>query len=187
MTNKLCKTDSKRFVFDISNDISTYDLKHNNLKMTVYICSSPDKSSIQPYIDFMKEHAITDIFNFSNNEENSPYSADDLDEIMVHFIPISDGSYPTLEVLHRFDEIIDEIIKNGNAQIMLHCLAGLGRAPVMLAYLMISRFGYRSRDNRLCVIEEIREGRRSALNKQQIEWITSSKIQKHGSNSCIVC
>lgn len=178
-----------RYSSGVIADVSRFDLENKGSRMTVFICSSPNRTNLSDYIAYMEENDITDIINFSNTESDAAYSKEDAEHTNVnfHFLEMSDGSHPSPEIMEVFDEIIDSLITdNDEPKIMMHCQAGLGRAPVMLGYLMISRFGYRSKSERLQVIEVIRDGRRNALNTRQLSWITTGKIRNR-STSCVIC
>lgn len=178
-----------RYSSGVVADVSRFDLENKGAQMTVFICSSPDQTNLSDYIAYMEENDITDIINFSNTESDAAYSREDAEHTNVkfHFLEMLDGSHPSSEIMVIFDGIIDSLIAtNDEPKIMMHCQAGLGRAPVMLGYLMISRFGYRSKSERLEVIEVIRDGRRNALNTRQINWITTGKISNR-SSSCVIC
>jgi protein-tyrosine phosphatase len=68
--------------------------------------------------------------------------------------------------------------------INIHCQSGLGRAPTIIAYIMVSRCGFKRGDT----IEHIRKRRKRSLNHRQIEWILSkkNKIKKSKKNCCSV-
>src|SRR5690606_28525704 len=98
---------------------------------------------------------------------------------------ISDGMYPNIHTLNEFNNIIDNIIRvksvcsnysdnysgnsciKNNIVINMQCRSGLGRAPTMLAYLMMTRCGYNNNDT----VATIRKKRAGAFNTKQLVWI----------------
>ena len=73
--------------------------------------------------------------------------------------------------------------KCNKCNIMFHCLAGLGRAPTILSYLMMTRFDYGSKSKRNDIITEIRK-KRCAFNSKQIKWIYNVKIKNNNYSGC---
>lgn len=165
----------------IRNDATIFDLSYlsgNNIALKVFVSPTPQQSSIEHFVEFMIEEGITNIFNFCNE---TLYDCDIIQQngISVHEFSMTDGSVPNAEILDEFNPIIDEVIKTATdaeklGTILFHCQAGLGRAPTMLAYLMMSRFGWKNK--RIELITMIRSKRRNALNHAQLSWIRNSKI-----------
>jgi protein tyrosine phosphatase type 4A len=67
---------------------------------------------------------------------------------------------------HRFQE-------EPNACVAVHCVAGLGRAPVLVAIALIEA-GMKYED----AVEMIREARRGAINAKQLQYLSEYKSQK---------
>ncbi len=159
-------------------DYTLFDFTISNKFVSIFITDTPKDSSIESFTQFMNERGITDIFCFSEVEYNTPK------KINLHHLEFPDGSHPSQDILNQFDEIIDNIILKSSDKISLlfHCRAGLGRAPIILAYLMISRLGM----NPLDCAEMIRNKRRGSINKHQLEWLLSGKIKKINKEKCTI-
>lgn len=180
----------------IRNEATIFDLAHKSSPdLKVVITSSPGQSSIEHFVEFMIEEGITDIFNFCHPDaEKTPYDSKNLNQngINVHRIAIDDGSSPKPLILGEFNLIIDDILNKlldsepKKGAILFHCEAGLGRAPTMLAYLMMTRYGWNNK--RLDMISEIRAKRRSAINIGQLKWIQNVDIKKvsNKQRKCII-
>jgi protein-tyrosine phosphatase len=182
-SNKVARTDSTVFVDGIRQEATIFDLNRSGLDLRVFISPSPNQSSIEHFVEFMIEEKISDVFNFCHPDRDSTtYDCEAINSrgISVHNFDMSDGMAPSSEILEQFDGVIDDVICKAretgeNGVILFHCQAGLGRAPVMLAYLMMSRFGWRKK--RIDLITEIRSKRRNTLNHQQLQWIQNAKIK----------
>jgi len=105
------------------------------------------------------------------------YDPKDLESkgINCHAFPYADGSPPPKEVIEPWLELCSGLMrenkqnaKNGAepATIAIHCIAGLGRAPVLVAIALIT-------EGMDCLksVETIREVRKGALNKPQVEFL----------------
>ncbi len=162
-------------------DCSIYDLSSikGSIKSSIngsiraFICSCPTNGNFHIYNDFMKQNKITDLFCFSDLS----YDITKLDpSVTHHLLPFHDGSNPPNDVLKKFDKEIDRLLNNNSkpiieCNIMLHCIAGLGRAPIVLAYLMVSRFNFEKEE----AVSIIRFRRRGSINSAQLKWLLSLK------------
>lgn len=78
-----------------------------------------------------------------------------------------DGQYPPDFVVKQWFELIRNRFKeNASACVAIHCVAGLGRAPVLVAIAMIE-LGMPSED----AVELIRSKRRGAINTKQLDYL----------------
>lgn len=156
-------------------------------KIVVYLSGSPSPSSIEDFSRFMKEKRVTDVFCFC-----APcYDIRPLIEenIIFHDMAFQDGHEPNKDIIIKFDEVFDQILekasndKDGTISVNMHCYSGLGRAPTMIAYLMMSRCGY----NGIDCVDTIREQRKGSLNNKQLNWILKTKTKKQKKNmGCII-
>jgi protein tyrosine phosphatase type IVA len=180
----------------ISGDCTTFHLttmsgKKMQIKLIVHLSGAPKASSIEDFSRFMKEKGVTDILCFC--KPTYDHSIFNNYAINFHNLEFDDGASPSKEVIDKFDSTIDEIFNSTFNSILtttvshpgkqnsyrvininMHCQAGIGRAPTLLAYIMISRFAW---DPFEC-IDMIRNKRRGCFNKKQAQWIIESKIKK---------
>lgn len=87
-----------------------------------------------------------------------------------------DGDNPTAEIINSwltlcFATFYNE--ENAGSSIAVHCVAGLGRAPVMVALALIES-GMSPED----AVLFIRERRKGAINSKQLEFLQSYKPRK---------
>jgi protein-tyrosine phosphatase len=162
---------------DMTNEKKRTD-KH--LSISVYLSSAPKYSSVDEYFCFMKKMKVKHIFCFCNfSYDHDVYSRYGL---ILHNLEFEDGSVPNKQLLDRFDHLIDRIFSNKSTpSIGMYCQSGLGRAPTMLAYLMITRFS----GNRMQCVETIREYRKGSFNSKQLSWILDD-IKDSNRNLCCI-
>lgn len=106
------------------------------------------------------------------------YSADHLqaESIRVHDWPFEDGSAPPAEVIEKWFQLLRDTFSNDQLPepcVSVHCVAGLGRAPVLVA-LALMELGMRYED----AIEEIRKKRRGAINSKQLAFLASYRAKQ---------
>ena len=159
--------------FDFDIQIYTFD------SIKVYISPSPTIQSIDFFIDYLHKEGIDHVTDLCNSKENEICTKlKSVDTIKFRRLKIDDGSHPSEKQLHKLDKNLDKL--DFGAKILLYCRAGLGRAPTVLAYIMISRFNYDYVD----AIQEIRSKKKGSLNMIQIKWIIDQ--QKKNKNKCTV-
>ncbi len=97
-----------------------------------------------------------------------------------------DGQSPPKDVITKWIKLVTERF-DGLAPgedkpcIALHCVAGLGRAPLLVAIALVE-YG----QNPGQAVTFIRERRRGAINALQLQYLSSYKKQKKSSSKCII-
>eukprot|EP00299_Pterocystis_sp_00344_P010653 c4819_g1_i1.p1 GENE.c4819_g1_i1~~c4819_g1_i1.p1 ORF type:complete len:169 (-),score=9.58 c4819_g1_i1:107-613(-) len=100
--------------------------------------------------------------------------------ITLYDLPFPDGAWPPDDLLARWLSIVHSTFAaGGDATIAIHCVAGLGRAPVLVAVALIE-MGM----NRLDTITFIRERRPRAFNLKQINYLENYK--RRGKKPCLI-
>ena len=91
-----------------------------------------------------------------------------------------------MDLIQRFYKNLQEF-QNGEVAetcIGVHCVTGLGRAPVLVAVALVE-LGMKYED----AVELIRKKRRGAINAKQLEFLAKYKRRKYflkGKNKCQV-
>ncbi|KAJ1965625.1 hypothetical protein GGI12_000621, partial [Dipsacomyces acuminosporus] len=107
--------------------------------------------------------------------------------VQVHDLPFKDGDVPPSSVLKHWLELVnerrDEAMRQVEVQpvpttIAVHCVAGLGRAPVLVAVALIEK-GVDVLD----AIEFVRRKRRGAFNNRQIAYLAEQYKRTSASKS----
>lgn len=110
------------------------------------------------------------------------------ESIEVRDLAYDDGTFPPANVVDDWFEILREKAQNKpEAAVAVHCVAGLGRAPVMVAIALIE-LGMKYEE----AVETIRDQRRGAINAKQLSYLEKyrpkSRLKKNGHkgpNCCV--
>ena len=97
--------------------------------------------------------------------------------ITVHDMPFSDGEPPPADVINAWLSVSKT--SNKESCVAVHCVAGLGRAPVLVAISLIEG-GMEPLD----AVAYIRKHRRGAINSKQMKFLEEYK--SHSSGCCVV-
>ncbi len=97
-----------------------------------------------------------------------------------------DGQTPPPEIRDQWFNLLKEQFKqNPNTCVAIHCVAGLGRAPVMVA-LALMELGMSYEE----AVELIRSKRRGALNSRQLEFLEKyrpkHRLKQRNSPCCVM-
>ncbi len=104
--------------------------------------------------------------------------------IEVHEMVFPDGDPPSKDIIKAWLEVCDKAFKGGNrdkGSVTVHCVAGLGRAPVLVAIALIEA-GKDPED----AVEMIREKRTSALNRRQMAFLLEDYKPRRGGPCCVM-
>ncbi|KAK9708531.1 pKID domain [Popillia japonica] len=150
------------------------------------ITDRPSDQTIQSYLQELKRHNVTAVVRVC---EPSYQTADLQNEgINVYDLEYDDGTSPPNNVVDEWFKLLKkQFHDNPDACVAVHCVAGLGRAPVMVALALIE-LGLKYEE----AVELIREKRRGAINAKQLGFLEkyrpkSRLKQKNGyKNSCCV-
>eukprot|EP00475_Leptophrys_vorax_P042731 TRINITY_DN80566_c0_g1_i1.p1 TRINITY_DN80566_c0_g1~~TRINITY_DN80566_c0_g1_i1.p1 ORF type:complete len:171 (-),score=40.32 TRINITY_DN80566_c0_g1_i1:70-582(-) len=136
------------------------------------IMDAPTDSNIASYVDQLKRNDVTVVVRACE----PTYSTNPMQEagIRVEEMPFTDGDPPPEDVVKRWLELVDYEFVKGNSPpknaIAVHCVAGLGRAPALVAIALIES-GMPAHD----AIDLIRKKRRGAINSRQLKYLESYK------------
>lgn len=152
------------------------------------IMDAPRPNNLHLYIKECKKHNVTDVVRVCE----PTYAKNDLINagIQLHEMPYPDGHSPPDEVLTRWLDVVHDRFFTGANQtkhqtIAVHCVAGLGRAPVLVAIALIEF----SQMDPVEAVVLIRKHRRGAINDKQLHFLeTYQRRHKRGPGGgcCIV-
>ena len=159
--------------------------------MRFLITEQPQDATIQNYIKILKEHHVTHLVCATD----PTYCTDDLSKVGVSVTELSfqDGSAPSAEIVDKWLVLLNKVFCDGGASasangsanaavdnvadgggcVGVHCVTGLGRAPVLVAVALIE-LGMKYED----AVEMIRKKRRGAINSRQLEFLAKYKRKK---------
>ncbi|KAI8068511.1 protein-tyrosine phosphatase-like protein [Gongronella butleri] len=150
-------------------------------KARFLIVDTPSSNNLPYYIKEFERWQVTDVVRCCE----PTYSKEILKDrgIETHDFVFSDGASPPDAIIHTWLQLIDDRFDNKeheNSCIAIHCVAGMGRAPVLVAIALIEQ-GMAPLD----AVTFIRERRRGAINKQQLKFIEA--YQPRSKKQCIIC
>ncbi|XP_058124831.1 PRL-1 phosphatase isoform X2 [Anopheles ziemanni] len=154
--------------------------------MKFLITDRPSDATIPGYISELKKHNVSIVVRVCEPS----YKTDELakNDIIVRDLAFEDGTFPPNEIVMEWFEILKQKFQEDpEACVAVHCVAGLGRAPVLVALALIE-LGLKYE----AAVELIRDKRRGAINAKQLSYLEKYKPKsrlKHKNghkNSCCV-
>mmetsp|Transcript_12666 Transcript_12666/g.18470 ORF Transcript_12666/g.18470 Transcript_12666/m.18470 type:complete len:182 (-) Transcript_12666:108-653(-) len=164
-------------------------ITHSTTPLRFLIMDAPRPNNLHLYIKECKRHNVTDVVRVC---EPTYLNTDLINAgIQLHEMPYPDGHSPPDEILNRWLDLVnDRFFANpnpslvNNATIAVHCVAGLGRAPVLVAIALIE---FATMDPVDAVVL-IRKHRRGAINEKQLNWLESyqRRYKSGGGGGCCI-
>lgn len=154
--------------------------------MKFLITDRPSDITINNYIMELKKNNVNTVVRVCEPS----YNTEELESqgITVKDLAFEDGTFPPQQVVDEWFEILKiKYQQNPEACVAVHCVAGLGRAPVLVALALIE-LGLKYE----AAVEMIRDKRRGAINAKQLSFLERYKPKarlKHKNghkNSCCV-
>lgn len=145
------------------------------------IMDMPTDTNIQSYIDVLQKKHVTAVVRACDATYNSgPLTKAG---IAVLDVPFPDGDPPPQHVIDTWMNFVEQQFKHANDDnkvcIAVHCVAGLGRAPVLVAIALVES-GMEPYD----AIAFIRKKRRGAINARQLKWLENYKPRRKTESGC---
>jgi len=165
----------------LANPPSLVEHKAGSVDFRFLIFDAPTDSNLPQYIAEFKKFNVLHVVRVCA----PTYSAATLESasIKVHDWSFADGASPPAEVLANWRALIKATFTEGSADkrpaIGCHCVAGLGRAPVLVTIALIDA----GMDN-LAAIELVRSKRRGAINATQLRFLKDYKPS--GDKCCLM-
>jgi len=146
--------------------------------MRFLIMDSPKQNNLHLYIKEMRNHSVTSIVRACERY----YDSTQLETagIEVHNMEYADGHSPPPEIIQRWLELVDNTFFGANSAassssaapcIAIHCVAGLGRAPQLVALAMIEFANMDAVD----AVTMIRKHRKGTINGTQLQYLNNYK------------
>lgn len=151
---------------DVANKPSLIEHAH----FRFLIIDAPTNANLEAYVKSFATHNVTVLVRACE----SHYDTDLVlaQGVVVHDVCFSDGSAPPEDKVTQWIDICARTFAKNNPHrntIAVHCVAGLGRAPVLVAIALIE-----SGLEPLEAILVIRAVRRGAINARQLAWLELS-------------
>jgi protein tyrosine phosphatase type 4A len=160
--------------------------------MRFLIMDAPRQGNLHLYIKEMRKHSVTDVVRVCE----PTYQGAELQTagIGLHDMEFPDGHSPPKELIDQWLQLVEKVFysddgagnPNQNNCIAVHCVAGLGRAPVMVALALIE---FANMDP-VEAVSLIRRHRRGAINEKQLLYLEGYRkyYRKRGAEGgcCII-
>ncbi|KAL9182385.1 hypothetical protein ACHAXT_013037 [Thalassiosira profunda] len=151
------------------------------------IMDAPRQSNLHLYIKECRRNHVTDIVRVCE----PTYLGGELTSagIGLHEMAYEDGHSPPEEVLQRWLNLVEDRFmgpkKDKEATVAVHCVAGLGRAPVLVAIALMEF----ERMDAVEAVMMIRSQRRGAINEKQLRYLEEYKCRRRtggGGCGCVI-
>lgn len=160
---------------------------HSEIKykqMRFLITDRPNDQNVDRYTEELKKFGADVVVRVCE----PTYNKEKLEEKGIKVIDAAfpDGSTPPQEVRDEWFMLLkDKFKQTPNTCIAIHCVAGLGRAPVMVA-LALMELGMSYEE----AVESIRLKRKGAINGKQLEFLEryrpKNRLKSKKSTSCSI-
>jgi len=153
--------------------------------LSFVIMDAPNDSNLHLYLKELKKQNVTDLVRaceVTYNRESVEAAG-----IKVHELEFPDGEPPDANILDKWLDLVSECFKDNridsksNKSIAVHCVAGLGRAPVLVAIALIE-FGL----DPINAVEHIRKFRRGAINLRQLKYLEKYQPRRGHKAKCAI-
>ena len=145
------------------------EICHKNMKFL--ITDRPTDTNMDKYMAELSKHSVKDVVRVCE----PTYSKEILSDSGIRVLDweFSDGSPPPPEIVQDwFNLLRTRFAEDPGCCIAVHCVAGLGRAPVLVA-LALMESGLKYED----AVEMIREKRRGAINTKQLAYLENYRAK----------
>jgi protein tyrosine phosphatase type 4A len=133
--------------------------------MRFLITYRPTDATMDRFIEELKRHDVKDVVCVCEPTYNT--SKLNMEGIKVINLEFDDGNPPPDKIIEEwFNLLRQRFEEEPNGCVAVHCVAGLGRAPVLVAIALIE-LGMKYED----AVELIREKRRGAINAKQLSYL----------------
>jgi protein tyrosine phosphatase type 4A len=155
--------------------------------MRFLIMDAPKQGNLHLYIKEMRKQSVTDVVRVCE----PTYLAGELTAagIQLHEMEYTDGTSPPKELIDKWLFLVDKTFfqspgSDSNSCIAVHCVAGLGRAPVLVAIALIEFVNM----DPVEAVSLIRRHRRGAINEKQLLYLEKYKksYKRGGDAACCV-
>lgn len=143
------------------------------------IMDAPSQSNLHLYLKEMERVGVKDVVRIC--EPTYPREIVESSGIKVHDWVFPDGESPPNHVIESWMGLVDKRKEDESGAIAVHCVAGLGRAPVLVAIALIEN-GMRPLD----AVMFIRQRRRGAINNKQLKFLENYHPRNLKKDKCII-
>ena len=138
----------------------------------------PLENEMLDFINILKLHSINILIRINKDLYNVNLIKKEIPNIIVKDLYFPDGSYPPDNIINEYKLFINDYIKQqeqniSKPNILIHCIASLGRSPCIIALEMILT---EKKLSRFDIVSYIRNIKKGCFNQKQLNWIFDYKI-----------
>lgn len=153
------------------------EIVHRNMRFV--IIDRPTKSNVQQYVNQLKKHNTSLVVRVC--EATYDDKCFENEGIVVREMMYEDGAEPSATIIKEWLVLVKKMfVDKPKTAVAVHCVAGLGRAPVLVAIALIDG-GMRYED----AVEFIRRHRQGAINARQLAFLERYKASSN-KKGCII-
>ena len=131
-----------------------------------YISQSPSNDNIEQFISSLKLHNIKHVVRLCKSTYD--FTLIENEEINFYDMEIPDGSVPSKQNIEKWNNIVDNVCHGES--ILVHCVAGLGRSPLMVTISLINE-----KMDPYDAVKLIRKQRPGSINSKQLDFLVNYK------------
>ena len=155
-------------------------IEHRHLRFLIIDC--PTDVNLDAYLKEFKAHNVVELVRACEcGYSSAPIRSAG---VAVHDMAFADGEPPPEGVISAWLGLCARVFAGGNAggaAVAVHCVAGLGRAPVLVAIALIEE-GLEPRE----AVAAIRAKRRGAINARQLAYLEGQYKRRAKGGKCAV-
>jgi protein tyrosine phosphatase type IVA len=141
-----------------------------DVTLRLLILDAPSASNLGNYINALQHAGVKHLVRVCSQRYRSDIV--EMANIKTHGWPFEDGSPPPNTVIDQWLALLDSEIRGvgGDGRcplIAIHCVAGLGRAPILVAVALVEYGMFAPLD----AVSYIRERRKGSINQVQLDWL----------------
>ncbi|KAG0325031.1 Protein tyrosine phosphatase type IVA 1 [Dissophora globulifera] len=157
-------------------------IEYKNMRFLV--ADAPSDSNLPLYMAEFRRHKVKDVIRVCEPTYGTAALRDS--GVKVYDWPFGDGEGPTPTITRDWLDLIQQRFgadpeQKPDETIVVHCVAGLGRAPLLVAVALIEA-GMSAEESILYV----RERRRGAFNSRQTKYLVDYKPRRARKLKCII-
>jgi protein tyrosine phosphatase type 4A len=142
----------------------------SDITLRLLILDAPSAQNLGNYITALQHAGVKHLVRVCAQRYRSDIV--EMANIKTHAWPFEDGSPPPQPVLDQWLALVDAEIRGVGEDgrcplIAIHCVAGLGRAPILVAVALVEFGTFAPLD----AVSYIRERRKGSINQVQLDWL----------------
>jgi protein tyrosine phosphatase type 4A len=167
--------------------MSTVDLSLvSSARLNFLITDAPRDKSMSAFISTLQSHHCRVVVRACEAEcDENPLAAAGIELTPLVF---DDGTAPPDDVVTAWTALVQRVaaetgasVDNNKPAIAVHCIAGLGRSPVLVAIGLIELGA-----TPLEAVQQVRRARAGAINQPQLRYLQAYKAKSRSSCDCCI-